>query len=225
MPGRTYGQFCGLARAFELIGERWTVLVVRDLLLGPKRYTELAEGLPRIPSSILVSRLNELEEAGIVRRRVLPQLDAAVVYELTEYGSELEPILMQAALWGARSLGDPSEDDFLTAEILMLALHTTFRPEHAEGLHLTYQLQFGELVLHAFVDDGALKVGEGPLPSPDLALATPRFRELLAAEITPQEAIANGDVVLEGDPELLTVFTRLFHIPPTPAPPQGLTVH
>src|ERR1700756_4789854 len=111
MTGRTYGQFCGLARALELVGERWSLLVVRDLILGPKRFTDLREGLPRIPVSILSARLNELEESGVIRRRVLPKLDAAVVYELTEYGSELEQVLLQLGLWGARSLGDPAAGD------------------------------------------------------------------------------------------------------------------
>ncbi|WP_034273301.1 winged helix-turn-helix transcriptional regulator [Haloechinothrix halophila] len=223
MPGRTYGQFCGLARALELIGERWSVLVIRDLLLSPKRFTELAQCLPRIPSSILSARLNELEQAGVVRRRVLPQLDAAVVYELTDYGSELEPILLQLGLWGARSLTEPTEGDTVTLDIAMLALHTTFRAEHAENLHVTYQLHFGDMTLHALVDDGTLKVAEGPLPNADLTISTTKLKQLMAADLTPQDAIANGDVTLDGDPELLTQFTQLFHIPPAPTPPQGLT--
>lgn len=223
MPGRTYGQFCGLARALELIGERWSVLVIRDLLLSPKRFTELAQCLPRIPSSILSARLNELEQAGVVRRRVLPHLDAAVVYELTDYGSELEPILLQLGLWGARSLTEPAEGDTVTLDIAMLALHTTFRAEHAENLHVTYQLHFGNMTLHALVDDGTLKVAEGPLPNADLTISTTKLKQLMAADLTPQDAIANGDVALEGEPELLTQFTQLFHIPPAPTPPQGLT--
>lgn len=223
MPGRTYGQFCGLARALELIGERWSVLVIRDLLLSPKRFTELAQCLPRIPSSILSARLNELEQAGVVRRRVLPQLDAAVVYELTDYGSELEPILLQLGLWGARSLTEPTEGDTVTLDIAMLALHTTFRAEHAENLHVTYQLHFGDMTLHALVDDGTLKVAEGPLPNADLTISTTKLKQLMAADLTPQDAIANGDVTLDGEPELLTQFTQLFHIPPAPTPPQGLT--
>jgi DNA-binding HxlR family transcriptional regulator len=103
MNTRTYGQFCGLARALEMVGERWSLLVVRDLVLGPKRFTELQRGLPKIPVSILSSRLNELERSGVVRRRMLSELDAAVVYELTEYGGELDQIVPQLGLWSTRS--------------------------------------------------------------------------------------------------------------------------
>ncbi len=225
MPGRTYGQFCGLARALELIGERWSVLVIRDLLLSPKRFTELAESMPRIPSSILSARLNELEQAGVIRRRVLPQLDAAVVYELTDYGTELEPILLQLGLWGARSLTEPAEGDTVTLDIAMLALHTTFRAENAEGLRLTYELHFGDMSLHALVDDGSLKVAEGPLPNADLTITTAKLKQLMSGELGPTDAITTGDVTLDGDPELLRQFTQLFHIPPAPTPPQGLTPH
>ncbi len=225
MPGRTYGQFCGLARALELIGERWSVLIIRDLILSPKRFTELAECLPRIPSSILSARLNELEQAGVIRRRVLPQLDAAVVYELTDYGSELEPLLLQLALWGARSLTEPTEGDTVTLDIAMLALHTTFRAEHAENRHVTFQLNFGDLTLHALVDDGSLKVAEGPLPSADVTLSTTKLKQLMSGELGPHEAITSGDVTIDdGEPELLGQFTQLFHIPPAPAPPQGLAI-
>src|SRR3954453_3622910 len=101
---RTYGKFCGLARALEIVGERGWLPVVRDLMLGAKRFNDLQRTLPRIPVSILTSRLNELEEFGVIRRRVLSQLDAGVVYELTEYGSELDQIVLNLGLWGARSL-------------------------------------------------------------------------------------------------------------------------
>src|SRR5258708_27570367 len=104
---RSYGQFCGLARALELVGERWALLIVRDLLVGPRRFTDLRQGLPRIPTNVLSDRLKELEENGIVQRRVLPRPAASVVYELTPYGSQLEDAVMRLGLWGAQSLGEP----------------------------------------------------------------------------------------------------------------------
>src|SRR5216683_7345222 len=107
MGGRSYGQFCGFSYALELVGERWALLVVRDLVLGPKRFTELRRGLPRIPTNILSARLRELEDSGIVRRRILPRPATGVVYELTEYGQDLEDIVLRLGLWGARSLRDP----------------------------------------------------------------------------------------------------------------------
>src|SRR5215207_6969550 len=99
MSNRTFGQYCGLARALELVGERWALLVVRDLVLGPKRFTDLRRGLPRIPTNVLSARLRELEEAGVVRRRVLPRPASSVVYELTEYGRELDEVVLPLGRW------------------------------------------------------------------------------------------------------------------------------
>src|SRR5688572_3869489 len=104
MGKRAYGQFCGVARAVEMVGERWAMLIVRDLLVSPKRYTDLREGLPRIPTNILSVRLKELEDAGVVRRRVLPRPSGSVVYALTDYGTELEDIVLALGRWGAKSL-------------------------------------------------------------------------------------------------------------------------
>src|SRR5205823_2044256 len=104
VPARQYGQYCGLARALDLVGERWALLVIRDLLVGPRRFSDLRQGLPRIPTNVLADRLKELEEAGVVRRRALPRPAASVVYELTEYGWELEDSVLRLGLWGAKSL-------------------------------------------------------------------------------------------------------------------------
>ena len=90
MVNRTYGQYCGLARALEIIGERWALLIVRDLLVGPRRFSDLRRGLTRIPSNILTARLKEMEQAGVVERRVLPRPAGSVVYELTGHGRGLE---------------------------------------------------------------------------------------------------------------------------------------
>src|SRR3954453_13231228 len=116
MHTRAYGQFCGLARALEIVGERWSLLVVRDLVLGAKRYDELQAGLPKIPPSILSARLNELEATGVIRRRVRAEFDAGLVYELTHSGSELDHVLLDLVLWGARSLSKPAADDVVTLD-------------------------------------------------------------------------------------------------------------
>src|SRR5579864_4500846 len=105
VASRGFGQFCGLARALELVGERWALLIIRDLLVGPRRFTDLRRGLPRIATNVLAERLKELEEGGVVRRRLLPRPAASVVYELTEYGSQLEAAVTQLGLWGARAMG------------------------------------------------------------------------------------------------------------------------
>ena len=224
---RSYGQYCGLARALEMVGERWGLLVVRDLVLGPKRFTDLRAGLPRIAPSILAARLNELEGAGVVRRRVLPQLDASVVYELTEYGSELESVVLQLGLWGARSLGDPDEGDVFTMDSAILSLYTTFRPEYALGLRAAYELHYGpEMTLHAVIDDGVLTVGEGPFAGADLVIdAYGSVKPILIGELTPREALDKGLIEITGDEALLELFAQLFHIPAAPLRVEGLAVH
>jgi DNA-binding HxlR family transcriptional regulator len=214
---RTYGDSCGVARALDLVGERWALLVVRDLVLGPKRFTELRRGLPRIPTNILSTRLKELEDSGIVRRRLLPRPASGVVYELTGYGQELEDIVLRLGLWGARALGDPRPDEIVTPDSLILALRATFLPEAAGELRASYELRLGPVVIHASVDRGTLETGEGSLAEPDLVIETQAaFRPLLAGEITPAEAIESGGVRLIGDPYLLTRFVEAFHIPPAP---------
>ncbi|HXV92092.1 MAG TPA: helix-turn-helix domain-containing protein [Pseudonocardia sp.] len=226
MGRRTYGQFCGLARALELVGERWSLLVVRDLVLGPKRFTDLQRGLPRIPASILSTRLNELEEAGVVRRRVLPQLDASVVYELTEYGSELEPIVLELGLWGARSLGRPDPGDAFTLDAAILALHATFRPDRAESVRVSFEIHFGPgPLVHAIVDGGVLKVSEGPYSDADLVVrldgpVTP----LLSGEVSAAQAVDDGLVRVTGEAALLELFQELFHIPARPVRAVGLAI-
>ena len=214
---RTYGQYCGVACALELVGERWALLLVRDLLLGPKRFTELRRGLPRIPSNVLSARLRELEQTGIVRRRLLPRPQTGVVYELTEYGSELEDVVLRLGLWGARSLAEPRPDDIVTADSLMLALRATFRPEAARGLRATYELRLGEIVLHARVGKGTLEVAGGPQPDADLVLETDlTLRLLMNGELSPAEAVKSGRVRLSGNRELLERFVEIFQIPPAP---------
>jgi DNA-binding HxlR family transcriptional regulator len=226
---RTYGQFCGLARALEIVGERWSLLVIRDLMLGPKRFNDLQRTLPRIPVSILTSRLNELEESGVIRRRVLSQLDAGVVYELTEYGCELDHIVLDLGLWGARSLTYPRADEVYTLDTAIISLYTTFQEEEAAGVHVNYELHHlgGEMIVHAMVDDGSLKASAGSLPAADLVIEPqgPAILDLLNGSLSAQDAISSGKVRVQGDPAHLELFTRLFHIPPAPERPTGLSVH
>jgi DNA-binding HxlR family transcriptional regulator len=214
---RRYGQFCGLARAMELVGERWALLVVRDLVLGPKRFSDLRRGLPRIPTNILSARLKELEAAGVVRRRLLPRPAAGVAYELTEYGQELEDVILRLGLWGARALGEPSPEDVLTTDSLILALRATFRPEAAGELRATFEVRLGDIVVHARVDRGTVEVGAGAASAPDLVIeAGPAIKALLSGELSPKDGVERGLVNVAGDGRLLERFVEAFHIPPAP---------
>jgi DNA-binding HxlR family transcriptional regulator len=217
MSTRTYGSYCGIARALELVGERWSLLVVRDLILGPKRFTDLRRGLPRIPTNVLSARLKELEHAGIVCRRLLPLPLTGVVYELTEYGRELEDIVLRLGLWGAQSLGEPRPGEILTVDSIILALRATFQPRAARGLRASYELRLGDIVIHARVDNGAVDIAKGPLPEADLHLETDlTIRLLMSGEVSPAEAVKSGKVRVTGKRDLLERFVEIFRIPSAP---------
>ncbi len=169
---RTYGDSCGIARALDRIGERWALLVVRELMLGPKRFTDLRDGLPSVSPDVLAQRLRELEAAGVLRRRKLAPPAAARVYELTEWGAELEPVLLALGRWGSAA-ALPSSPPELSPDALAIALQTTFDPVQAATLGTcSYQLRLGE---HDFILDlagGQLKVSRGQAEHPVATLET-----------------------------------------------------
>lgn len=220
MSTRRYGQYCGLVHAVELIGERWALLLIRDLLVGPRRFSDLHRSLSKIPTNVLSTRLKELEQAGIVARELLPRPANAVVYTLTPYGQDLEEIVLKLGLWGARSLGTPAPDDTASPEVILMALRTTFRPAAAGQLTRTYQLVFGELEVFAQVANGQVTTGLGTAEQVDLSLhAGPAFgaltfKQLLTGELSPAQAVANGELVIFGAPEESQRFVELFQIPP-----------
>jgi hypothetical protein len=159
-----------------------------------------------------------MEDAGIVQRCVLPRPSGAVVYELTEYGRDLEDVVLRLGRWGARSLGDPRPDEIVTVDSLVTALRTTFHPDAARDLQIGYELRLGGIVLHARVDHGTLTAAGGPLAGADLIIETgPALKALMADEISPAEAIANRSVHLTGDPALLDQFVAVFAIDAPPA--------
>jgi DNA-binding HxlR family transcriptional regulator len=216
MAARDYGQYSGVTRALEIVGERWALLIVRDLLVGPRRYGELAAGLPRIPSNILASRLKELQEAGVIRRAPRSRI---IVYELTPYGRELEPVVLTLGAWGFKAMGDPREEQIITPDSMTMDLRTAFRPQVAAGLPATaYGARFGSAGLLIRVDGSALDVrrsdvtgGEGAV---DLAFAAgPDIRRLISGELPADRAIATGVVeVLGGRGDLLGRFADTFHL-------------
>ncbi len=189
------------------------MLVLRDLFVGPKRFSDLHRGLPKIPSNILTARLKELEENGIVQRRAAPRPGTGVVYELTDAGRELEPAVVALGQWGAKRLGDPREGEIVTEDSLAMAMRTTFRPDEAKNDTVAYELHVGDIIFHANVDRGYVTVGRGPLERPDLVIqATPAIRLLMAREVTPQEALKAGIVTIKGPRKLLDRFAATFQI-------------
>jgi DNA-binding HxlR family transcriptional regulator len=156
-----YEHYCPVAHALDLIGERWALLVVRELMPGPKRYTDLAEHLPGIGTNILASRLRDLEAAGIVEKRTLPPPAASRVYQLTAYGQELRPVLREMALWGARSLGPPTDEDELFPGWLENALGTLLAPLAPPG---RFEFRIGDEI--ASIVDGEAQFGS--IEEPDV---------------------------------------------------------
>jgi DNA-binding HxlR family transcriptional regulator len=225
MSNRTYGQYCGVARALELVGERWALLIVRDLILGPRRFTDLQRGLGRVPSNILSSRLKELEESGVIARRALPRPSSAIVYELTEYGRELEPIVMDLQRWGGKSLGPPRAGDRFSANSFLLGFRIGFQPEAAKDLDATFEIRIEDATFHIRVTNGQLDLGEGPAAEPDLTIETDLgLGMLLQGEITPEEAEERGVVRLAGKTRLLRSFADAFRLPaPRAAQPASST--
>jgi DNA-binding HxlR family transcriptional regulator len=225
---RGLGQYRGVARAVERVGERWALLIIRDLLVGARRYSDLKAGLPRIPTNILSDRLKELQEAGIVRR--VPTVRGG--YELTPLGRALEPVVDALERWGWSTLGEPAEGEVVTRDALTATLRAAFRPDVAAGMPPTeYVLHVADASVVAVVANRSLEVvaiGPGALPQPrradpaevafeagaELVLDPAEFRDLIAGLLDP------GAVQLvAGESEAVVRFTRLFRIEPAgPAP-------
>ncbi|HEY1654027.1 MAG TPA: winged helix-turn-helix transcriptional regulator [Candidatus Tumulicola sp.] len=212
MGKRVYGQYCGFARALELVGERWALMIVRDLLVSPKRFSELQRGLPGIPSNVLAARLKEMEAAGIVERR-LALRSSRILYELTGTGAALEPAVTELGRWGAKLLGPPGEGEVLTLDALVTALRSTFQAKAAKGVTVSYELRVGTMVVNARIARGRLAVRAAPLPEADLAIEVgPTLRDLLAGELSPRKALSAGLVKIRGNRALLDRFVELFRI-------------
>lgn len=211
MAARDYGQYSGITRAMELVGERWALLIVRDLLVGPRRYGELAAGLHRIPSNILAARLKELQAAGVIRRAPRSRV---IVYELTPYGRELEPVVLALGAWGFRALDEPRPEQLITPESMTMDLRSAFRADVALDLPATaYAATMAGAELLIRVDGPTLDVRSGDGPA-DLAFSTDAgIRHLISGALTPQHAIDSGTIeVLRGQEHLLTRFAATFHL-------------
>jgi DNA-binding HxlR family transcriptional regulator/putative sterol carrier protein len=216
MTTRSYNQYCGLAYALDIVGERWTLLIVRELIAGPRRFTDLLQGLPGISTNLLSERLKELEQQGMLRRRTLPPPAASSVYELTALGHALEQTLLELGKWGSQFVPASSEGaTVLHASSYALTLKTFFRPEQAQGLRETYELHIGNEVLQVQINDGAIQVQQGEALKADMVLHSDvsSYLGLLSSEIQPDEAISSGLIRIEGDPGALHRFVNICGLP------------
>ncbi len=208
---RSYGEACRLASALDLIGERWALLVVRELMLGPRRFTDLRAGLPTVSSNILSERLRELEHGGVIRRRKLPPPYASRVYELTEWGKELEPVVTALGAWGARS-PRPPEHLRISAGSVVLALRSLFDPEAAGELEASYELRLDDQRFHVDVAAGEITLSRGPAESPAAVIEAEAatMANLLGGQVTLDQALDSGDLEVEGRKRVVARFLRLF---------------
>jgi DNA-binding HxlR family transcriptional regulator len=208
---KPFEQYCPVAHALGLVGDRWSLLILRDLLHGPKRYTDLLEGLPGIGTNILAARLRGLEEAGIVGKRRLPPPAASTVYELTEYGTELEEVFYALARWGARSLGPPGPGDELYPEWGLNAVAALFSAEAARGLTEMYVLEIGGDVFSVRLDNGHMHAEMGAAEDADLVVETDMdtFFRLVSGDVAPRSVLKQGLVTITGD---RAAFERCFKV-------------
>jgi DNA-binding HxlR family transcriptional regulator/putative sterol carrier protein len=214
---RPYDQHCSLAHALDLVGERWTLLIVRELLAGPRRYSDLAAGLVTVPTNMLASRLKQLESSGLIRqRRMSPPAQAVVVYELTELGEDLGASVVELARWGMRTLPATRDGRPFQSHWLVVALRARFEPQAAAGVEESYEFRIdGDDTLHFEVSGGEGAAGVGPASDPAVVVAadTDTFLELSAGAITPVEAIERG-ARIEGDAAAIERMSSIL-------PPRG----
>jgi DNA-binding HxlR family transcriptional regulator/putative sterol carrier protein len=213
---RTYGEACAAAHALDLVGERWGLLVVRELLLGPKRFTDLRTGILHVSPNVLAERLRELERAGVVRRCKLGPPAGSRVYELTEWGHGLEPVLSALGRWGARARTRPADAGMSVASHV-LALRTLFDPDAADALSASYELRLGEDRFRARVADGRFEIERGGAERPDAIVETEpsTLAAVLWGGRELADALRSGDLKIEGDGPAVE---RLFGLFPLPEP-------
>ncbi|HEX3792058.1 MAG TPA: winged helix-turn-helix transcriptional regulator [Pseudonocardiaceae bacterium] len=217
---RSYQDPCGTARALDVIGERWAVLVVRELLFGPKRFTDLSRGLPGMSQNVLSQRLRELAEAGVLRRTRLGPPAGGTAYELTQRGRALEPILLELGRWGSRVAADTGGE--LSVDALVFALRTTFDARSAGRSAIRVELRFAADRFRAEIGEGTFQVARGGAAEPDATLDTDpgTLRSIVFGGRPLAEAVQAGDVRLAGDQRAATRFTRCFPRP-TPFPAEN----
>jgi len=202
---RSYEDPCGIARALDVIGERWALLIVRELVFAPKRFTDLRAGLAGASPNVLSQRLRELEASGVVQRRKA----GGALYELTDWGRELHPILLQLGVWGARSGVRPV--GALSVDALMVALEATFVPAQAGELRASYELRLGEQRFAVDVAEGRIAIAGGSAPRTAAVIETDPGS--LRAVVFGDKKLADAAVTIRGDVRLGRQFFRLFARP------------
>ncbi|MFD1528067.1 winged helix-turn-helix transcriptional regulator [Pseudonocardia aurantiaca] len=209
---RGYNDACGIARALGAVGERWALLVVRELIFGPKRFADLRRGLAGISENVLSQRLRDLEQAGVVSRRRFGPPSSFWAYDLTDMGRDLEPVLTALAQWGTRLSVDDSANPSLSTDALVFALKTTFDAEIAGPLTAAVQLRISDDRFHARVENGEFRVARGEIDEPDVTITAdaPILQALVFADRPLAQAEQSGDATIVGAREVAEHLLRCF---------------
>jgi DNA-binding HxlR family transcriptional regulator/putative sterol carrier protein len=209
---REYGQHCWVAKALDVIGGRWTLLVVRELMPGPRRYKDLLAGLPGIGTNLLTDRLRHLESEGLIERRTLPPPAGSTVYELTEEGRRLEAIVFDLSRWGRGRMQRRDPSDYFNPRWAALAMKSVHSAEAAAGVSETYEFRIGDEVFSVVVDEGEVVVFDGPATEPD-AVITADLETFFALGDGPEaldQALTDGRMRVEGDPDAVRHCREIF---------------
>ena len=214
---RSYGDACGIARALDIVGERWALMVVRELLLGPKRFTDIRAGLPHVSPDVLAQRLRDLEQAGVVHHRRLPPPYASQVYDLTDSGRALEPVLIELGRWGGANAPAPSDEMCMSLDSYIVSLRTLFDPVRAGDFAARVELRLGDERFRVAIADGQVEAGRGEGPDADAVIETdpPTLIDVLHGHRPLADALAAGSMRFSGDKRKAKRFTQLV---PLPAP-------
>jgi DNA-binding HxlR family transcriptional regulator len=212
---RRYGQYCALAKALDLVGERWTILLVRELLGGPRRFKDLSRALPGAGTNLVAERLHAMEKDGLLERVLLPPPASTSAWALTPRGRELEPALVALARFGLPLLGRYESGQVLSSQWAMLGMKATFDPAAAKGVRETYELEVGPETFHVRIDDGSMEARPGPAASPALRVRgdAETILRLAAGEIALEQAARRGGVRIEGDPAAAKRCLSIFRLP------------
>jgi DNA-binding HxlR family transcriptional regulator len=214
---RNYNQYCATARTLDLVGERWTLLLIRELLTGPKRFGDLQHSLRGLGTGLLAARLKHLEREGLATKVTLPPPARTPAYALTPAGADLEPVVLALARWGLTwAMDEPREQENFHPGWAVLGLKACFDPEAAAGLRALYEFRVEEEVFHARVEDGSIETVHGPAQRPDAVITTGRetFRDLAARRTTLEEAVRGGAATVSGDRRAVSRLFGLFRLPP-----------
>ncbi len=216
MDQRTYNQYCATARTLDLVGERWTLLLIRELLTGPKRFGDLQAGLRGLGTGLLAARLKHLEREGLAHKITLPPPARTPAYALTEAGQELGPPILGLARWGLKwAMGERRESETFHPGWAILGARACFDAAAAQGLRMVYEFRIDDEVFHTRIDDGAIEALHGPAQHPDatITISEEAFLEVTSGGTTFAGAIKAGAASASGDRAALGRLKSLFRLP------------